>query len=1024
MDGYEYMRKIGRGAFGSVKLYRKCNTGEYFAGKKLKCDTAEKHTDAMKEIMVLSKVEHKHIVQIQNVMTIQENNSMCVLLFMDFCDKGTLNEYMLDARRHRMKDIHLKIELITQLVDATSFLHERSIVHRDLKPDNILIAMRKGEILAKIADFGLAKVAECIAGQNFLETMCGTPLFMAPEITEGGLYDEKVDIFSLGVIFLALLTNSTRRGRLEYYYLECGASMVLGLALLKHKRYKPTLPEDLSLSPEIKQAIISMVAYRPRKRPKAENILIMFTCEDNSTKFGLDSGYVADSQESKEKPSKVREDRARKPEREVDTAGDRKVPRAEAADEERLYCKDDHLRRKDMPKIKAAEGRRLKRGHRKVDGGRQVEKAKEHCYGSPTDRDMPQEKDIERLPHIDRNLQRKAAMEETYTPHSEARERRRKKSTDDETTPQLASPGYRLLADSVMVHRDRLHKAKKERETEMCEMVGIVDSIHLAKRRLSKPDRVQEYCNITKMKLLSLPLEVQRQRTSRSMLSQRSYLAVKVEEEDLGSALIMAKYNKIGKLRRGAFGEISLLKNRDTGEVFVGKKLKCDKPSKVSDAMNELFALAKLEHEHIVRIAGVHTTFVQDVLNIWLIMEYCPQGTLNDFIVKGERLGQNGLKRDLMKQLADAVSFLHEKRIVHRDIKPENILITMRDGQPQAKVADFGLAKVCASLSGQHVMTTFCGTEFFMAPEVFGHSYTEKADIFSLGVIFFALIERCTWEGHLVYHFKNRGHILSVGRALRENPLMECYLKEWFPISRKLKHLISSMLAYDPNDRPSARTVFRMLRREAVVESVSISPILQRKIARSQLPKTAGSDVSAAFIKVPHPPQSPRGGPKHEFEKLPKIPRLPGMIANSKYVIKEKIEPFKIKVNQPPSYILAPRPPPPRQLQKDNNKLDLGRPHTASRVPRPPSYPKSQKNYKLREITRPFSAVNSRFPQPPKLPKPDLKMESPKIRRPLSAAKIPHPPSEPRRDNQVTRLIRPRTGSVLPANPFRPPWKP
>ncbi|XP_077998559.1 serine/threonine-protein kinase pdik1l-B-like [Glandiceps talaboti] len=483
----------------------------------------------------------------------------------------------------------------------------------------------------------------------------------------------------------------------------------------------------------------------------------------------------------------------------------------------------------------------------------------------------------------------------------------------------------------------------------------------------------------------------------------------------------MAKYNKIGRLRRGAFGEISLLKNRDTGEVFAGKKLKCDAPSKVSDAMNELFALAKLDHNNIVRIAGVHTTFVHDVLNIWLVMEYCPHGTLNEFILQGERLRNNTIKRDIMKQLADAVSFLHEKRIVHRDLKPENILMTMKDGQIQAKVADFGLAKVCESLVGRHLMTTFCGTEFFMAPEVFGHSYTEKADVFSLGVIFFALIEKCTWQGHLVYFFRSHGRIMSVGRALRENPNLECRLKEWFPISRKLKQGISSMLSYDEIDRPSAMSIFRMLRREAIVmEQKLASPVLHRKVAK--LPKTSDPETESSLTRMPHPPpSSPRTGVK--YEKLPRIDKT-GMVANTKYIFKEKLEPWKIKVTKPPSYLLAPRPPPPRQVQKNNGVEHLGRPHTASRVPRPPAQRRVQKNLMLPKISRPHTAFTMRFPQPPNIPKPDMKVDSVKGRRPLTAARVPHPPKEPKRNDRLVRLMRPRTGSLVSINRFKPPWKP
>ncbi|NWI28732.1 STK35 kinase, partial [Sula dactylatra] len=73
---------------------------------------------------------------------------------------------------------------------------------------------------------------------------------------------------------------------------------------------------------------------------------------------------------------------------------------------------------------------------------------------------------------------------------------------------------------------------------------------------------------------------------------------------------------------------------------------------------------------------------------------------------------------------------LHKNHIVHRDLKPDNILITEKSGTPVLKVADFGLSKVCAGLTARA-----CGSDFYMAPEVWEGHYTAKADIFALGII-------------------------------------------------------------------------------------------------------------------------------------------------------------------------------------------------------------------------------------------------------------------------------------------------
>ena len=104
-----------------------------------------------------------------------------------------------------------------------------------------------------------------------------------------------------------------------------------------------------------------------------------------------------------------------------------------------------------------------------------------------------------------------------------------------------------------------------------------------------------------------------------------------------------------------------------------------------------------------------------------------------------------------MSQIADALSYLHSKRIVHRDLKPENVLLT---NDQQVKRADFGLAREYIALKRadpvnewltiykKYYMNTFAGSPHWVAPEVFRGRYTQEADVFSPGVIFFAILER------------------------------------------------------------------------------------------------------------------------------------------------------------------------------------------------------------------------------------------------------------------------------------------
>lgn len=97
-------------------------------------------------------------------------------------------------------------DLSIQILNAMLYLNEARITHRDLKPQNILI--RNNHI--KLCDFGFAK--KLSASTKFMNSMKGTPLYLAPEIVSGSFYTEKVDIWSFGCIIYELFT-----GRTPYY---------------------------------------------------------------------------------------------------------------------------------------------------------------------------------------------------------------------------------------------------------------------------------------------------------------------------------------------------------------------------------------------------------------------------------------------------------------------------------------------------------------------------------------------------------------------------------------------------------------------------------------------------------------------------------------------------------------------------------------------------------------------------------------------------------------------------------------
>ncbi|XP_034383852.1 serine/threonine-protein kinase pdik1l-A [Cyclopterus lumpus] len=208
-------------------------------------------------------------------------------------------------------------------------------------------------------------------------------------------------------------------------------------------------------------------------------------------------------------------------------------------------------------------------------------------------------------------------------------------------------------------------------------------------------------------------------------------------------------------------------------------------------------------------------------LALWLVMEYCDGGDLNRYLLS--RPPDCTRNRSVVGQLCSAVAFLHSLGITHRDLKPDNVLVCVTPGGPVVKVADFGLSKmsegpVDGELTRQHYSST-CGSDFYMAPEVWGGlTYTAQADIFSLGVMFWAVLERITFleEGakqEQLGAYVCRGRwLMPLGEALWENANLQLCIPTKFkrasplppPPGAAMSTLLLNMLASDPEARPLA----------------------------------------------------------------------------------------------------------------------------------------------------------------------------------------------------------------------------
>lgn len=145
--------------------------------------------------------------------------------------------------------------------------------------------------------------------------------------------------------------------------------------------------------------------------------------------------------------------------------------------------------------------------------------------------------------------------------------------------------------------------------------------------------------------------------------------------------------------------------------------------------MEEVAILHTLDHPNIVKYFETY----DDHQYIYLVMEVIEGMQLFDKITQQHnQVFTEHVAATYMKQLFSAINHCHAQGIIHRDIKPENIMI---NNSNSVKLIDFGLAKAITKSQ-----KTIAGTPYYMAPEVLLQQYSYKADIWSLGVILYALV--------------------------------------------------------------------------------------------------------------------------------------------------------------------------------------------------------------------------------------------------------------------------------------------
>ena len=206
VGSYRLVEIIGRGGMGCVYRAEHVKLGRDVALKLLREDYAQRRdavTRFFQEARAVNLIRHRNIVDVIDYVELDERTVFIIMELLAGQSLGRLMRGPLPIRR--------ALAMMAQICDGLSAAHAVGIVHRDLKPDNIIVVRTPdGGDLVKILDFGVAKLADKVAGARDLTaagSVIGTPAYMSPEQASGLQVDQRSDVYSLGAIMYELFTH-------------------------------------------------------------------------------------------------------------------------------------------------------------------------------------------------------------------------------------------------------------------------------------------------------------------------------------------------------------------------------------------------------------------------------------------------------------------------------------------------------------------------------------------------------------------------------------------------------------------------------------------------------------------------------------------------------------------------------------------------------------------------------------------------------------------------------------------------
>jgi len=253
---YDLSDKLGTGSFAVVKRATRKADGKEFAIKVIKKSKLNPDELAVvhDEVEIMHKINHPHCVTLYEMFETKTK----LFMVMELLTGGELFDRIVSKGSYSEKEASAVIRSVASAID---YLHSIGIVHRDLKPENLIYLNKTDDSPIKITDFGLAKFRP---NQNVdMNTACGTPGYVAPEVLKGEHYTKAVDLWSLGVILYILLC-----GFPPFYHQNTN----MLYKQIKKGEYDFPDPYWTDISDSAKDLIRGLLTVDPKKRMNAKDV--------------------------------------------------------------------------------------------------------------------------------------------------------------------------------------------------------------------------------------------------------------------------------------------------------------------------------------------------------------------------------------------------------------------------------------------------------------------------------------------------------------------------------------------------------------------------------------------------------------------------------------------------------------------------------------------------------------------------------------------------------------------------------